>query len=104
MTKYVYVGNLPHDATAEAVRSAFERDGRTVSDISLVRNPKTGRPRGFGFVEMESEEAAAAAIQALEGAELGGRPLKLGQAQERPEFQVRNDPEGPRRGGGRRRR
>ncbi|MCK4774340.1 MAG: RNA-binding protein, partial [Candidatus Krumholzibacteria bacterium] len=50
-TKRLYVGNLPFDATQEAVRAAFEAHG-TVHDVSLVTDRDTGRPRGFGFVEM----------------------------------------------------
>jgi RNA recognition motif-containing protein len=104
MTQHVYVGNLPHDTTSETLRSAFEKDGRSVASVALVRDHRTGRSRGFGFVEMESEEAAEAVIRELDGTELGGRTLRVKEGKERPEFQVRSDPDAGRRGGNRRRR
>lgn len=104
MTKHVYVGNLSLATTPETLRNAFSKDGRTVSKIALVTNPKTGRPRGFGFVEMQSEEEAQAVIRELDGTLLDGRPIKVGEGKERPEIQIRaaTDEYGP-RGGGRRR-
>ncbi len=80
MTK-LYVGNLPFTATDESVRALFANHG-TVEKVSLITDRDTGRPRGFGFVEMSNADAARA-IQALDGTDFGGRPLKVNEAQER---------------------
>ncbi len=80
-TKRLYVGNLPFDATTETVRAAFEAFG-AVHDVSLVTDRETGRPRGFGFVEMDAEPAAAA-IQGLNEKDFGGRNLTVNEARER---------------------
>ena len=79
--KRLYVGNLPFDATTEDVRTAFEAYG-TVHDVSLVEDRDTGRPRGFGFVEMD-EQAAQAAIEGMNNKEFGGRDLTVNEARER---------------------
>ncbi|UCH84336.1 MAG: RNA-binding protein [Candidatus Latescibacterota bacterium] len=79
--KRLYVGNLPFDATTESVRTAFEEFG-TVHEVSLVTDRETGRPRGFGFVEMDAD-AASAAIQGLNDKEFGGRNLTVNEARER---------------------
>ncbi len=78
----LYVGNLPFSATDESVRALFSKHG-TVEKVSLITDRETGRPRGFGFVEMSSADAARA-IQALNGADFGGRPLRVNEAQDRP--------------------
>src|SRR3954462_1224268 len=75
MGQRLYVGNLPFNATADDVRSAFEGVGE-VSDVHLVMDRETGRARGFAFVTMGTDEAAQTAIQQLNGALLGGRPLR----------------------------
>ena len=80
-TKRLYVGNLPFDATQEAVRAAFEAHG-TVHEVSLITDRDTGRPRGFAFVEMD-EQGAKAAIEALDSTDFGGRDLKVNEARER---------------------
>jgi RNA recognition motif-containing protein len=80
MTK-IYVGNLPYSATEDELRELFSAHGE-VSSVSLVNDRETGRPRGFGFVEMASEEAEAA-IQALDGSQMGGRTLKVNEARPR---------------------
>ena len=79
--KRLYVGNLPFDATTEDVRTAFEAFG-TVHDVSLVTDRDTGRPRGFGFVEMDAD-AASAAIEGLNNKDFGGRDLNVNEARER---------------------
>jgi RNA recognition motif-containing protein len=79
--KRLYVGNLPFSATTEDVRAAFEAYG-TVHDVSLVTDRDTGRPRGFGFVEMDAETASAA-IEGLNGTDFGGRDLNVNEARER---------------------
>jgi RNA recognition motif-containing protein len=80
-TKRLYVGNLPFEATTEEVRAAFEAYG-TVHEVSLVTDRDTGRPRGFGFVEMDSE-AANAAIEGLNNKDFGGRDLTVNEARAR---------------------
>jgi RNA recognition motif-containing protein len=79
--KKIYVGNLPFDATPEAVRAAFEPFG-TVHDVTLITDRETGRPRGFGFVEMDAS-GADAAIAALDSKDFGGRDLHVNEARER---------------------
>jgi len=81
MTK-LYVGNLPFTATEESVRNLFAPHG-TVEKISLITDRDSGQPRGFGFVEMSSADASRA-MQALNGADFGGRPLKINEAQDKP--------------------
>ncbi|HTX04618.1 MAG TPA: RNA-binding protein [Steroidobacteraceae bacterium] len=78
----LYVGNLPFSATDESVHALFSKHG-TVEKVSLITDRDTGRPRGFGFVEMSSADAERA-IQALNGTDFGGRPLRVNEAQERP--------------------
>jgi RNA recognition motif-containing protein len=78
----IYVGNLPFSATEEELRGLFERHGR-VESVKLINDRETGRPRGFGFVEMAGNEAQSA-IQQINGFEMGGRPLRVNEAQERP--------------------
>jgi len=81
MTK-LYVGNLPFTATDEAVRALFAKHG-TVEKVSLITDRDTGRPRGFGFVEMSNADASRA-MQALNGTDFDGRPLnKVNEAQDR---------------------
>lgn len=80
MTKKIYVGNLPFDVTEDAVRELFAAHGE-VNSVSLITDRDTGRPRGFGFVEMES--GADDAIQALDNTSLGGRNLKVNEAKPR---------------------
>jgi len=79
--KRLYVGNLPFDATRDDVRAAFEAHG-TVFEVSLVNDRETGRPRGFGFVEMDAD-GARVAIEKMDGKDFGGRDLKVNEARER---------------------
>lgn len=81
MTK-LYVGNLPFSATEEAVRNLFAAHG-TVEKVALIADRDTGRPRGFGFIEM-SDADASRAMQALNGQEMDGRSLKINEAQDKP--------------------
>jgi hypothetical protein len=90
----LYVGNLPFTATEDQVRTLFAPHG-TVDKVSLVNDRETGRPRGFGFVEMPNADATRA-MQALDGKDFGGRPLKVNEAQERD----RGAPRGNFGGGG----
>src|SRR5262245_62972014 len=79
----LYVGNLNFSTTEDALRMAFSEGGRVVKSVAILTNPETGRSRGFGFVEMGSDKDAQAAIQALDGVEFEGRPLKVNEARER---------------------
>lgn len=78
----IYVGNLPFSATEDAVRELFAQHG-TVESVALIMDRETGRPRGFGFVEMARQDAARA-IQSLNGQDMGGRPLRVNEAQDKP--------------------
>jgi RNA recognition motif-containing protein len=86
----IYVGNLAFETTENDLNEAFAQHGE-VQDVAVISDRDTGRSRGFGFVEMRNEQAARAAIGALDGAELGGRTIKVNEA--RP----RNDRGGPKR-------
>jgi RNA recognition motif-containing protein len=79
----LYIGNLPFSADEDQVRALCEQDGRKVESVSLVTDRETGRPRGFGFVEMASPQDAQACIEALNGANFGGRALTVNEARER---------------------
>ena len=81
MVKKIYVGNLPFSATENEIRDLFAQQG-TVESVKLITDRETGRARGFGFVEMD-DEGAAAAIQSLNGADLGGRRLVVNEARDR---------------------
>jgi RNA recognition motif-containing protein len=78
----IYVGNLPFTASEADVRTLFAQHG-TVEAVSLPTDRETGRPRGFGFVEM-SQADAARAIQSLNGYSMNGRPLRVNEAQDKP--------------------
>jgi RNA recognition motif-containing protein len=88
----LYVGNLPFSATEAEIRSLFEQHG-TVEAVKIVTDRETGRPRGFGFVDMPAADAESA-IQQMNGFEMGGRPLRVNEARERA-------PRPPRGGGDR---
>src|ERR1700760_275545 len=90
----IYVGNLPFSASEADVRTLFSQHG-TVESVSLPTDRETGRPRGFGFVEM-SQADAARAIQSLNGHDMSGRQLRVNEAQDKP----RSGGGGGRPGGG----
>ncbi len=79
----LYVGNLPFTAEESQIRDLFTGSGRVVTEVKLVTDRETGRPRGFGFVEMGSSEDADGAIRDLNGHDFGGRALTVNQAKER---------------------
>ena len=81
MAKTIYVGNLPFSATEDQVRETFAKHGNVLS-VKLISDRETGRPRGFGFVEMEDAEADAAVAE-LNGKDFGGRTLRVNEARER---------------------
>jgi len=78
----IFVGNLAYSATDHDLRQLFEQYG-VVDKVNLITDRDTGRPRGFGFVEMPDSQAARAAIQGLQGKELGGRALTVNEAKPR---------------------
>lgn len=80
--KKLYVGNLPFSATDSAVSELFSKHG-SVHSVALINDRETGRPRGFGFVEMD-DEAANKAIEALNGYEMDGRALRVNPAEDKP--------------------
>ena len=79
--KKLYVGNLPFSATDAEINELFSKHGK-VHSVALINDRETGRPRGFGFVEMD-DEAIQPAIEALNGFDMGGRQLRVNEAQER---------------------
>jgi RNA recognition motif-containing protein len=81
MTK-LFVGNLPPTATDASLSALFAQHGK-VESVDMIIDRATGRPRGFGFVDMPAPDAARA-IEALHGQEFEGRTLKVSEAQERP--------------------
>lgn len=84
MSQRIFVGNLPFSATDEQLRELFSKHG-AVKTAEVVKDRYSQRSRGFGFVEMESEEAAAAAIAALNNQPMDGRPLTVSPAKPRNE-------------------
>lgn len=89
----LYVGNLPYSADEDQLKTLFSESGRQVTEVRIITDRDTGRPRGFAFVEMASQADADAAVNALNGKEFGGRALTVNEARE----------QAPRRGGGGRR-
>jgi RNA recognition motif-containing protein len=87
LSKKLYVGNLPFSITEDELRTVFARHGE-VDSVHVILDRETGRPRGFAFVEMDDAGVADAAMRALDGSELGGRNLRV------------NEAEGRRNGGG----
>jgi len=94
MSKKLYVCNLSYSTDGSSLESLFSQYGEIVS-VNIVTDRVTGRARGFGFVEMGTEEAAQAAIQGLNGVELDGRQLRVNEAQDNrdrnKEFRPRHD-------------
>ena len=89
MARKIYVGNLPWSTTSADLEAMFAEHG-TVISAEVISDRETGRSRGFGFVEMESDEGMQAAVNSLNGHEMNGRPLTVNEARERT----------PRSGGG----
>ncbi len=90
----LFVGNLPFNTTQEELAELFGASG-TVNSVNIITDRFSGKSRGFGFVEMENQDEAQAAIERLNGNELQGRPLTVNEA--RPQ---RERSRGPRREGG----
>jgi cold-inducible RNA-binding protein len=83
MSTRLYVGNLSFSATEDELREYFGQAGTTES-VAIVKDRATGRSRGFAFVEMGSEGEARQAIEALDGKDFKGRPLRIDEARSRP--------------------
>ena len=79
MSKNVYVGNLPWKTTEEDIKELFEKYGEVLS-VKIIKDRETGRPRGFGFVDMENADTA---ITELNGKDFDGRALRVNEARER---------------------
>ncbi len=80
----IYVGNLPYEVTEEDLKQLFSEYG-TIAKAIIINDRETGRSKGFGFVEMEDNDAGAKAIQELDGTELKGRNVRVNEARERKE-------------------
>ncbi len=101
MTTKLYVGNLSYETTEEELQELFSQAGN-VASVALPTDRETGRPRGFGFVEMSTEEEARKAITMFNGQTLRDRQIKVNESRPREEGGGR--PGGFRSGGGRQRR
>jgi RNA recognition motif-containing protein len=97
VAKKLYVGNLSYDMSQDDLRAMFEEHG-TVDSAQIIMDRETGRSKGFGFIEMASEDEAQAAISALNGKQSGGRTLTVNEARPRED---RGGGGGGRSGGGR---
>lgn len=84
MATNIYVGNLSYDTTEDALRSLFAEHGE-VESVKVITDRYTGRSKGFGFVEMATEEGAQAAIDALNGKSVDGREIRVDKAKPRPD-------------------
>ena len=80
--KKIYVGNLPFSATEDEIKELFGQHG-TVNSVALIMDRETGRPRGFGFIEVDDNDLAAM-LQNLDGKEMDGRALRVNEAQDKP--------------------
>ena len=94
MSTRLYIGNLSYNTTENQLQDLFSQHG-PVTNVELIMDKFSGRPRGFGFITMETREGAEAAIQALNGKNVDGRDLAVNEARPREE-------QAPRSGGGHR--
>jgi RNA recognition motif-containing protein len=90
MASRLYVGNIPHDASADALRAVFSEFGE-VTDVQVVVDRYSGRPRGFAFVTMAKPEDAAKATAQINGTLFGGRPMRVSDARVRRFGEVRDN-------------
>jgi len=88
----LYVGNIAYEVNRDMLQDAFAQFG-TITDVTIIMDRETGRSKGFGFVEMSSDAEAQAAMEAMDGVEMEGRPLRVSEARPRED-------RGPRGGGG----
>src|SRR5215470_4491384 len=84
MSTKLYVGNLSYNTTENQLQDLFSQHG-PVTSVDLIMDKFSGRPRGFGFVTMETQEGAQSAVQALNGTDFGGRPMTVNEARPREE-------------------
>jgi len=84
MAAKLYVGNLPYSATEDGLKSHFSSAG-SVASVKIIIDRETGRSKGFGFVEMESDDGAQSAVSQLDGQEYEGRSLRVSEAKPQPE-------------------
>ena len=85
----IYVGNLSYDTQNDDLRNAFEAHGN-VADAAVITDRESGRSRGFGFVEMADDNEGRAAIEAMDGADLQGRNLRVNEARPREDRRPRS--------------
>ncbi len=86
----IYVGNLSYNLTEDELSQIFGEYGEVVS-VKIVMDRETGRAKGFGFVEMANEEEGEKAVEELDGAEVGGRDMKVNKARPKPERSERRN-------------
>jgi len=90
MGKKLFVGNLPFSLGEADLEAAFADHGTVVSAV-VIRDSETGRSRGFGFIEMETDDMAETAQEAMDGFEFDGRPIRVSQEQPKNETQRRSE-------------
>jgi RNA recognition motif-containing protein len=96
----IYAGNLSEDVTEEELQGAFENYG-IVNSVNLIKDRFSGESRGFGFVEMDNNDEAKAAIKGLDGTDIKGKNIKVNEALPKDNKQGRHSSNSGRRGGGR---
>ncbi|MBD3282108.1 MAG: RNA-binding protein [Candidatus Portnoybacteria bacterium] len=84
MSKKLYVGGIPYETTEDSLKDLFSKIG-TVESVAIITDRMSGRSKGFGFVEMSTEEEAKKAIDELNESELGGRKITVNEARPREE-------------------
>ena len=99
MSTKLYVGNLPYTAKEESLKEHFSSAG-SVASVKIIIDRETGRSKGFGFVEMDSDDGAQSAVSQLDGQEFEGRSLRVSEAKPQPERESRGGGFGGGRGGG----
>lgn len=99
MAAKLYVGNLPYSATEDGLKTHFSSAG-SVASVKIIIDRETGRSKGFGFVEMESDDGAQSAVSQLDGQEYEGRSLRVSEAKPQPERDSRGGGGGGFGGGG----
>lgn len=99
MAAKLYVGNLPYTATEDGLKTHFSSAG-SVASVKIIMDRETGRSKGFGFVEMESDDGAQSAVSQLDGQEFEGRSLRVSEAKPQPERESRGGGGGGFGGGG----
>jgi cold-inducible RNA-binding protein len=99
MAAKLYVGNLPYSATEDGLKTHFSSAG-SVASVKIIIDRETGRSKGFGFVEMDSDDGAQSAVSQLDGQEYEGRSLRVSEAKPQPERESRGGGGGGFGGGG----